>query len=226
MADRLILSIVGRNAIGCEGLRRILLDNGFELGRCVTYNQKLDFQDWNDSSSHVVVVDGGSVNQALEVSAQVRAELAHARVVILCDAFDLNSIRRAFAMNIDGVLPAEMRPAALAVAIRLIALGEKAMPSELPELLLAEYGHFIALPQNLDAPSIKLSDGEQDILRLVASGQTNRAIGEALGLTEAAVKVQIKAILRKLHVGNRTQAATWAYCHGLANEGGNGAVSH
>lgn len=217
MADQLILSIVGRNVIGCEGLRRILVDSSFKLDHCITYNQAVDLTDWSDKPDHVVIVDGASVMQALDVSAQVRSSLAHARVVILCDAFDLNSIERAFAMGIDGVLPAEMRPVALAVAIRLIALGEKTMPSELPNLLLAEYGHFVTLPRNSDGSSIKLTDGEQDILRLVAAGQTNYVIGETLDFTEAVVKAQIKAILRKLHVGNRTQAATWAYRHGLAN---------
>lgn len=217
MADQLILSIIGRNVIGCEGLRRILVDSSFTLDHCVTYNHTVDFTGWSDWPNHVVIVDGASVMQALDVSAQVRSSLAHTRVVILCDAFDLTSIERAFAMGIDGVLPAEMRPAALAVAIRLIALGEKAMPSGLPDLLLAEYGHFVTSPQNFGGSSMKLSDGEQDILRLVALGQTNLTIGKTLDLTEAVVKAQIKAILRKLHVGNRTQAATWAYHHGLAN---------
>lgn len=220
MADPLILSIIGRNVIGCEGLRRILVDNGFKLERSATYHQDINFEDWADRPNHVVIIDGASVDQALDISGHVRAALTQARILILCDTFDLASIKQAFTTGVDGVLPAEMRPAALAVAIRLIALGEKAMPSEMPELLLAEYGHFVTLPSEPGTRSIKLSDGEQNILRLVAAGHTNKQIGEALNLTEAVIKAQIKAILRKLQVGNRTQAATWAYCHGLANNGG------
>ncbi len=70
-------------------------------------------------------------------------------------------------------------------------------------------------PREPGSLSIKFTEIEHDILRLLASGETNKPIGEALVLTEAAVK----AILRKLHVGNRTQAATRAYHHGISNGG-------
>jgi len=74
-------------------------------------------------------------------------------------------------------------------------------------------------PREPGSLSIKFTEIEHDIRRLLASGETNKAIGEALVLTEAAVKAHIKAILRKLHVGNRTQAATRAYHHGISNGG-------
>ena len=221
MADQLTVSIISRNIIGCEGLRRIVMDSGLDIQQCVTSNRKMDCSGWVDTSNHIVVVDGESIQQAFDVIAQIRSELTNARIAILCSDFDVASIKRAFGMGVDGVLLADMRPAALAVAFRLIALGEKAMPSELPDLLLAEHEHFMALPRHPGSSSIKLNQNERDILRFVASGETNKAIGEMLNCTEAAVKAHIKVILRKLHVINRTQAATWAYCHGLVNGYGN-----
>jgi len=48
------------------------------------------------------------------------------------------------------------------------------------------------------------------ILNGLAEGYSNKAIGDRCNLTEAAVKVHMKSILRKIRVGNRTQAAIWA----------------
>src|SRR3546814_3750398 len=62
---------------------------------------------------------------------------------------------------------------------------------------------------------LNLSDREIEILRCLISGDANKIIARRLEITEATVKVHIKAILRKLRVMNRTQAAIWAVTRGL-----------
>lgn len=64
-----------------------------------------------------------------------------------------------------------------------------------------------------------LSKREASILEKVALGQSNKEIARILVLTESTVKVHMKAILRKLRMKNRTQAALWA--NGGANGNGN-----
>jgi DNA-binding NarL/FixJ family response regulator len=49
---------------------------------------------------------------------------------------------------------------------------------------------------------------ELQVLELAANGHTNWAIGRTLGIAEDTVKTRMQAILRKLNVPNRTQAAT------------------
>ena len=61
-----------------------------------------------------------------------------------------------------------------------------------------------------------LSDRETEILRQLVLGEANKVISRHLSISEATVKVHIKAILRKLRVLNRTQAAIWAINHGIA----------
>lgn len=56
----------------------------------------------------------------------------------------------------------------------------------------------------------RLSDGERDILRLLAAGHSNRAIAETLEESEARVKSMVRAILIKLRCRNRTEAAVLA----------------
>jgi two-component system, NarL family, nitrate/nitrite response regulator NarL len=64
-----------------------------------------------------------------------------------------------------------------------------------------------------------LSRRETSILRLLMQGAPNKLIAHQLAITEATVKVHIKAMLRKLRLHNRTQAALWASNH-LENDGG------
>jgi len=59
-----------------------------------------------------------------------------------------------------------------------------------------------------DVPS--LSRREMLILRMLMQGASNKTIARNLVITESTVKVHMKAILRKLRLQNRTQAAIWA----------------
>jgi two-component system, NarL family, nitrate/nitrite response regulator NarL len=56
----------------------------------------------------------------------------------------------------------------------------------------------------------RFSAREQCVLRGLVNGDPNKTIAREYGIAEAAVKVHVKALLRKLRVSNRTQAAIWA----------------
>jgi two-component system nitrate/nitrite response regulator NarL len=60
----------------------------------------------------------------------------------------------------------------------------------------------------------RLSAREKCILRCILEGGSNKAIARQIGIAEATVKVHVKAILRKIRVRNRTQAAIWALNNG------------
>ena len=59
-------------------------------------------------------------------------------------------------------------------------------------------------------PGPQLSGREAAILNALVQGKANKVIAYQLSITEATVKVHVKAILRKIRVQNRTQAAIWA----------------
>jgi RNA polymerase sigma factor (sigma-70 family) len=62
----------------------------------------------------------------------------------------------------------------------------------------------------------QLTDREREILRLLAEGKDNAEIGEQLYISPNTVKNHVSAILAKLHVHNRIQAAVYAVRRGLA----------
>ena len=69
----------------------------------------------------------------------------------------------------------------------------------------------VELDRNLlNEPILHLSPRETSILRYLSQGASNKLIARDIKISEATVKVHVKAILRKIGVANRTQAAIWA----------------
>jgi two-component system nitrate/nitrite response regulator NarL len=66
-----------------------------------------------------------------------------------------------------------------------------------------------------DGAAPPLSDRERAILDCLVRGDANKEIGRRFGVSEASVKRQVRALLQKLGVTNRTQAAVWALEHNV-----------
>jgi two-component system nitrate/nitrite response regulator NarL len=80
-------------------------------------------------------------------------------------------------------------------------------------------------PSRLGINGRGLSPRECQVLICLAQGKSNKAIARLHNLSDATVKVHLKAILRKINVHNRTQAALWAIQHGFQNHFPESAVS-
>jgi NarL family two-component system response regulator LiaR len=65
----------------------------------------------------------------------------------------------------------------------------------------------------------ELSDREMDVLRLIARGDSNAIIAKKLSISEQTVKGHVSNILGKLHIADRTQAAVFAWQHGVVHRG-------
>jgi DNA-binding NarL/FixJ family response regulator len=75
-----------------------------------------------------------------------------------------------------------------------------------------------ALNEESAANAAGLTDRELTIIKAVARGLSNQAIGRELWVTEQTVKFHLTNVYRKLAVANRTEAARWAFAHGLVNQ--------
>jgi two-component system nitrate/nitrite response regulator NarL len=105
-------------------------------------------------------------------------------------------------------------------SLEVLMLGEIILPPQLMNLVLGnqQIPSMTTSPTLLGEPSSeaderyspKLSLKESCILRRLISGDSNKTIARNYSIAEATVKVHVKAILRKIRVRNRTQAAIWA----------------
>lgn len=102
----------------------------------------------------------------------------------------------------------------LVEAVQQAAMGEMILSPEMAQRVLQEFRHM-ATTGEVKRGLAALDDRDVDILRRVAAGDTNQAIGDALGLSEKTIKNQLSLIFSKLNLDNRTQAAIYALRHGL-----------
>jgi DNA-binding NarL/FixJ family response regulator len=111
----------------------------------------------------------------------------------------------------------------LAEAVRGALRGESQMDPTVARKVLREFQHATSMgrasapPAPHEEPLEKLTDREEEILKLLAAGLSNKEIAQELSLSEGTVKNHISAILGKLHANDRTQAVLTALKRGLVN---------
>jgi two-component system nitrate/nitrite response regulator NarL len=138
-------------------------------------------------------------------------------IVFMARTLNAAEIADSFALGGDGYLLEEISPAALVESLNLVILGEKVFPSQLVGLL-ADADWAGAKANSAHAHSPLLSDRELEIVKWLVRGAPNKMIAAKTSITEATVKVHIKAILKKIGVHNRTQAAIWALQQGFLDQ--------
>ena len=209
------LGIICANDISREGLHRILSSDGFNIVLTSDNADRL-VKSGLDSKISIVVDLPDPVAQLQAVEA-LAAAYPDARIAVLVDEFDMQQLVNCFDAGIDGYIVKSMNCRPLITALKLVALGQKFLPSELADVL-GSHSFDQNLPStNLEAEmdEAKLSARESDVLCCLMAGYSNKVIARELDVCEATVKVHVKAILRKLDVSNRTQAAMWASTRGF-----------
>ncbi|MBD2746168.1 response regulator transcription factor [Microvirga sp. BT688] len=153
--------------------------------------------------------------QVLEAVQSVRQQCPSARIVALVDQLDLSLLRLGYEAGVDSFCLATSAPEVLINVLELTMMGEKFVPgAALQAILNQEHQPSLASAQREpDHRVTKLSPREAVILHSLMSGDANKVIARKLDITEATIKVHVKAILRKIGAANRTQAAMWATEH-------------
>jgi DNA-binding NarL/FixJ family response regulator len=146
-------------------------------------------------------------------------QAGHPARVVMLTTFDLDEpVFAALRAGASGFLLKDIRPDDLAAAIRVVARGEALLAPTVTRRLLDRFAGD--LPGGRPPPSLDaLSDREVEVLTLVARAMSNDEIAEALTLSRATVKTHLSAILFKLGLRDRVQAAVLAYEVGLVRPG-------
>ena len=135
------------------------------------------------------------------------------RILVLTTFVDDQQVRDAVQAGAIGYLLKDVSKRDLLAAIRAAADGRPTLHPEAQHRLMRQ----VASPPRA-SPLDVLTDRERDVLRLIASGKSNKAIAAALFLSVGTVKGYVSAILAKLNVSDRTQAALFAVEHGLGKD--------
>ncbi len=142
-------------------------------------------------------VDGVAVTTA------TKEDWPATRVIVLTSSEGSEDIYNALKAGADAYLLKDVRPAALLKTVRDVHAGRRVIPPDVA-VRLAER-----------VPQSDLSARERDVLEQIVAGRSNKEAAAALGLAETTVKTHVTAILGKLGVSDRTQAALAAVRRGI-----------
>ena len=127
-------------------------------------------------------------------------------IVILTTSTNEQDLLEALKNGASGYLLKDMEPDALVTALRDINAGKTVVAPHLTSVLV----RFIQGDTNATeelGPFSGLTPRESEILKLIADGQGNKLIARNLGISDGTVKLHVKAVLRKLEVHSRVEAA-------------------
>jgi two-component system, NarL family, response regulator len=133
----------------------------------------------------------------LEAITAILKNFPDARIIILTTYDGDEDIYRGLQTGAKGYLLKDTDREEILGAIRAVHEGKKYVPTA------------VGNPH--------LSERETDVLKLLAMGKSNQAIGSALNITEGTVKFHVNNILQKLNVSDRTQAVITAFQRGIAS---------
>ncbi len=147
----------------------------------------------------------------------LRKELPEIPVVMLTTSNDESDLIRALRTGAQGYLLKDMEPDELVGALRDIENGKNVVAADLTDAL-ARMVQGESTAECDEGPFSELTPRESEILCLLAEGQSNKLIARNLGISDGTVKLHVKAILRKLNIHSRVEAAVMAVEHGLRNK--------
>jgi len=173
----------------------------------------------------VVVMDiRMPVMDGLEATRRITEDpsLAATRILILT-TFDLDEyVHEGLRAGASGFLLKDTMPVDLIQAVRVVAAGDALIAPRIMRRLIEE---FVRRPEPAGAAEAtaaldQLTDREREVLELVAKGQSNAEIAEALYVSHATVKTHVSRLLMKLDARDRAQLVVIAYETGVALPGG------
>jgi two-component system, NarL family, nitrate/nitrite response regulator NarL len=218
--------LIEPNALLREGLRRILAETAYSPAAAAASLDEMGSAPGLDSSTIVLIIDASrDHDETCRQARMLKESNPSAKVVMLIEEYDLKQVVAAFQAGADAYLKKSISHEVLVKSLDLVMLGEAIFPGAILDLLRerearADHANEAPAPEEpheMGPPAKGLSVRETVILRCLMDGDSNKIIARKFDITEATVKVHVKAILRKIQAKNRTQAAIWAASHLPAN---------
>jgi two-component system nitrate/nitrite response regulator NarL len=143
----------------------------------------------------------------IETLKRLRQEGYAGKVLLFTVSDAEEDVRDALQYGADGYLLKDMEPEKLIQQVREVLAGDLVVSPALARVMAQ------ALRPQPAVAQVELTERERQVLKMIASGHSNKMIGRKLGITEGTVKVHVKNLLAKLGLRSRVEAAVWALEH-------------
>jgi NarL family two-component system response regulator LiaR len=148
----------------------------------------------------------------VEATRRLKDSSPRSQIIILTSFHEDEHIFPALQAGAISYLLKDVKAAELVEAIRRAACGEATLHPRIAERVIKEFRDGDTDRQGLFTD---LTEREMEVLKLIASGNSNQKIADQLVISVGTVKGHVSNILGKLHLADRTQAAVYAWKEGL-----------
>ena len=211
---KLRIVVIDDHTLFREGLQGLLSRHGIEVVASVSDGRE-GIRQAQELKPDIVLLDMRMPGMSgLEVLKQFQQLKFESPVVMLTTSGDERDLVEALRNGAKGYLLKDMEPDDVVAALREIIKGETVVAPNLTQILAKVVKGEDPLEHEL-SPLDNLTPREREILSLLAEGQSNKVIARNLGISDGTVKLHVKAILRKLNIHSRVEAAVIAVEQGL-----------
>jgi RNA polymerase sigma factor (sigma-70 family) len=168
---------------------------------------------------HIVLMDVEMPGESgIELTKALHEKHPDVRVVMLTAFSDSERVFSALKAGAVGYLLKNVSPDEIRATVERAAAGEPMLSGEIAGRVLREFERE-RQEERYREQLAGLTAREEEILKLLATGESNREIGKRLFISEQTVKNHVASIFRKLQVNDRTKAALLAVKLGLGGDG-------
>ena len=210
MPDRITVFLLDDHEIVRRGLRDLLEAEGDieVVGEAATQQTAVDRVHALDPDVAVLDVRLEEGN-GIEACRDIRSRHPRTACLILTSFDDDEALFQAIMAGAAGYVLKQIRSTDLVDAVRRVAGGQNLLDPVVTARVLERIRKGPAQDERL----ARLTDQEHNVLELLAEGLTNREIGERLHLAEKTIKNYVTALLAKMGMARRTEAAVYAARH-------------
>lgn len=208
--------VIEQNIFFREGLKSLLAETDYQVVAACADSISSEMKHAGCDAALFLIGTEGPADDITKLVENAKTTFPESKIVLLTDRSDSGSVSAAFSAGVDGYLLRDISLQVLKVSLDMAMAGEKVCPSAIVSFFVNGTHERHQMP--IEGAHHNLSSREVQVLRYLAGGGSNKQIARNLDITEATVKVHIKAVLRKLDLSNRTQAAVWAVNEGLIAE--------
>ncbi|PYI50882.1 response regulator [Paenibacillus flagellatus] len=184
------IEVVGEASNGAEGIRL-----------AQEYNPDVVLMD--------LVMEG---MDGIETTRKLLQQMPHIKVIVLTSFLDDEKMYPVIEAGAFSYLLKTSRASEIAQAIRAAVKGQSVLEQQVAAKMMNRFRQ----PKPAAEPHHELTDREMEVLRLIAAGKSNQEVADELFIGIKTVKFHVTNILAKLGVDDRTQAAIYAFKHGIA----------
>ena len=172
----------------------------------------------SDQKPDVLLVNSTLLEMnAAEFIASVRLKSPDTRILMISDKEEDDTLFYGLKSGVRGCISMDMSSSNLVKAIRTVHRGEVWVKRKLiARFFDGEAAVECRRDRKNEAPEGELTPREKDILRCLATGCSNKNIGETLFISDKTVKCHLNNIFKKIQVSHRLEASLYAINKGLA----------